>query len=171
MGGRHERSGEGCRFPGTGFVGRGMHRMAIDEERQRVGWGRGGLTPQCQHGDEERLAGLPPLARHPWASHLPPLSPFCLPPPHPVSSPVSPWPRPLALWVAWTWGRELTSWDPASSGWVSQNPLWRGVNTAQASPFLGTCLLPASSPVMSLFLWSAQPFPLRWWRQAESLAP
>ena len=64
--------------------------MAIDEERQRVGWGRGGLTPQCQHGDEERLAGLPPLARHPWASHLPPLSPFCLPPPHPVSSPVSP---------------------------------------------------------------------------------
>ena len=53
--------------------------MAIDKASEgRLG--ERGLTPQCQHSDKERLAGLPPLARHPWACHLPPLSPFCFPP-------------------------------------------------------------------------------------------
>lgn len=40
----------------------------------------------------------------------------------------------------------------ASGCVVSQNLLRLGVTTAQASPFRGICLLPASSPVMSLFL-------------------
>ena len=71
--------------------------MAIGEERQRVGWGRGGLTPQCQHGDEEKAGWVPSTGEASLGMSPSSSEPF-LPCPHlPVSSPVSPWPRPLAL--------------------------------------------------------------------------
>lgn len=84
---RYERSGEQCRFVGTGCIRRGRcspstlngHGQAATEGELGE---EGDFTADVSVAMRERWPRLPLWAGRPWACDLAPLSPFCPSPPH-----------------------------------------------------------------------------------------
>lgn len=150
--------GKGVEFQAQGLYGGGVTVSGPRVTRSNRGWDRDRVSYPLGASlvRSKGWSGFPSLAGHPWARRLTPLSPFCLPTPPcflPSFSRCPPDPgqglMPFELpgGRGGTWPCEI---QHQLLGFAE--PTLAGRHRSKASPFLGTCLLPASSPVMSRFL-------------------